>query len=614
MNAAVLIASRELRDRSRLFLMAACVAFIPFVAALAVKQNRQLAIATTASFLAAAFSCALALALGVSAVGRELTEKRLSFLLSKPVSAASIWIGKASAGMLTWLAAFAIILLPTVVFVQSAWKDMWMAGGNAVAAYTLIMGTLLFFGGHAASTMFRSRSALLGLDFLLLGSVLIALFALARPFLIGSGPEQTLKLLIIASVALLAILVAAPIWQIARGRIDPRRSHAALSTALWGGAAVVLLIAGAYTLWVVMAPLSSLDHIYSVEQSPSGKWVFVTGQARGSNVASFLVDSTSGEGERLNKQLWGAVRFSGDGRTMVWMENEELLPWKFSFRLYTRRLEPGGEQRATTIVVPMQRSEFLLSDDGSRIAVMARSQIEVYEVESGRLLGTAAGINDGATWSKMFFAGPDAIRVVQIHRGDGLRLRIREFDLARRKVTTTADWLTRQSRSVDVSVNVTSDGSRIYVHEEGAVHDARTGAVLFTVPVQSAKRFSTAMLPNGSIIVTRDGKLVQFDRNGGLAAEIPIPVKQARVAAQVGESKVLLSSGGNGPGGWRLLLVDLVTRRVEAELPGYLSTLFWWSKPMVPHLTEDTTVVAMNARHEFTFWDLRTGAKRRLPS
>lgn len=422
MNAAVLIASRELRDRSRLFLMAACVAFIPFVAALAVKQNRPLAIATTASFLAAAFTSALALALGVSAIGRELTEKRLSFLLSKPVSAASIWIGKASAGMLTWLAAFAIILLPTVVFVQGAWKDMWMAGGDAIAAYTLIMGTLLYFGGHAASTMFRSRSALVGLDFVLLGSMLIVLYALARPFLIGGGLEETLKLLTIVGVALLVVLVAAPIWQIARGRVDPRRSHAALSTALWGGAAVVLLIAGAYTLWVVMAPLSSLDHIYSVEQSPSGKWVSVTGHARGSYVASFLVDSTSGKGERLNKQQRSAAQFSGDGRTMVWMENEELLPWKFSFRVHTRRLEPGAEQRATPIVVPMQRFEFLLSDNGSRIAVTSRNQLEVYEVESGRLLGSAAGIDDGANWSKMFFAGPDVVRFVQLRRGDGRML------------------------------------------------------------------------------------------------------------------------------------------------------------------------------------------------
>lgn len=181
-------------------------------------------------------------------------------------------------------------------------------------------------------------------------------------------------------------------------------------------------------------------------------------------------------------------------------------------------------------------------------------------------------------------------------------------------MTTTADWLTRQSLTFDVGVNINRDGSRIYVREEGAVHDARTGAVLFTVPVQSAKPFFTAMLPDGSVIVTRDGKLVQFDRNGGLSAEIPIPLPQARVAAQVGASKVLLSSGGNSPGGWRLLVVDLVTRRVEAELPGYLSMLPWWGNPQVPHLTEDTTIVAMNAQHEFTFWDFRTGTKRRLPS
>ena len=48
MNAAILIASRELRDRGRLFLIAACMAVVPFVAAFAVRENRPLAIATVA--------------------------------------------------------------------------------------------------------------------------------------------------------------------------------------------------------------------------------------------------------------------------------------------------------------------------------------------------------------------------------------------------------------------------------------------------------------------------------------------------------------------------------------------------------------------------------------
>lgn len=614
MNAAVLIASRELRDRSRLFLMAACVAFIPFVAALAVKQNRPLAVATTASFLAAAFTSALALALGVSAVGRELTERRLSFLLSKPVSAASIWIGKASAGMLTWLVAFAIILLPTVVSVQSAWKDMWHAGGDAVTAYSLLMGTLLFFGGHVASTMFRSRSALLALDFVLLGAVLLALLAMARPLLIGSGPERTVLLLIIAGVALLGVLVTAPIWQIARGRVDPRGNHAALSTALWGGAAIVLLIAGAYTSWVVLAPLSSLENISDVEQSPSGKWLSVTGEAKHRGYwASFLVDTTSGKGERLNRQQWGSAQFTRDGRTMVWMENEELLPWKFSFRLQTRRLEAGAERRPTPIVVPGTRFGYLLSEDGTRVAVMTARQLEVYEVESGRLLGSATGVSDGSMWTRMFFAGSDRVRVLQLYRGaTGAMLRIREFDLTHRKLTTTAEWPWKSITS-HVSINVTSDGSRIFVREEGAVHDAHTGAVLFSLPGAAAKGFFSAMLANGAIVAARDGKLSHFDQNGALVAEIPIPVPQARVAAQVGASKVLLSFGGNARGQWRLMVVDLETRKVAAELPGYLSTLSWWDNPVLTHLTEDTTVVARNAKHGFVLWDVRTGAKRPFP-
>lgn len=614
MNTAVLIASRELRDRTRLFVIAAAMAVVPFGAALAVRQNRALAIATVACFLAAAYTQALAVALGVSSVGRELTEKRLSFLFSKPVSAASVWIGKAMAGILTLAGAFAIIVLPAFLLANDGWRDSWTIGGGAVSVYTLLLAPVLFFGSHAASTMLRSRSALVAVDFALLVVMLMAVFAITRPILLGGGLDVVLKMLLFLGVSIMALLIVAPVWQLGRGRIDPRRNHAAFSTVLWSGIAVAVIIAAGYAYWVISAPLAGIVP-YTIEQSPSGRSIMVSGQApnRGSYVASFLVDSANGSRERVTTP-WGMTQISNDGRTMVWLESDEIWPRKGLFRVFTRSLEPVSKPRATSITItnPWQA---LLSDDGSRIAFIAGNKLEVYELASDRQLGAATGIHDGARWSKLFFAGPNVVRVVQSYRTGTARFRIREFDLTQKKLSTTADWPAGRSRLPNsyTSFNVTRDGSRIFIREEGTIHDARTGALLRTLPMQPGRPFFSSMLADGSTIVTRDSKLYQFNPDGGLVHEIPIPAPQAGLVGPVGASKVLLSRRGTQAAEWRLMLVDLATGKVSAELPGYLSAL-GWNDATVPQFTDDATIVAMDSNRKIALWDLKTGQKRPMPS
>jgi hypothetical protein len=610
MNTAVLIASRELRDRARLFLIAAAMAVVPFGAALAVRENRQMAIATVAGFLAAAYTGALAVALGVSSVGRDLTEKRLSFFFSKPVSAASIWIGKAMAGLLTLAGAFAIVVLPAFLLANDGWSYNWPVGGRALATYTLIMSTVLFFASHAASTMLRSRSALVAVDFVLLAAMLTAILAMTRPILLGGGLDLVLNMLLAIGVALLALLIVAPVWQLARGRVDPRRNHAAFSLVLWGGAAVVVAVAGGYALWVISAPLSSLTNLYNVEQSPAGQWLSVSGQTanRGEYLAAFLVDAATGERERVTALPWSTVHVSRDGKTAVWMESDELLPRNGMRRVHMRRLEPGAKQIATQLVIGQPRMA-QLSDDGSRLAITTRDKIEVYEVSSGRLLGATTGIGS-STRQTLFFAGPDIVRLLEISYGPAAKMSIREFDLRRRKLTTTVQRPSPRSPMVQV----TRDGSRLYLRQDGLVLDTHTGNVLATLPVKPARPFYGALLNDGSIVVTRDSKLHHFDPNGVLVAEIPLPVQQAGVVGQIGASKVLLASGATNAQDWRMLIVDLSTRKVEVVIPGLRSALAWWSDPVLPQFTEDAAIAAMDGERKLVLVDARTGAKRPFPS
>ncbi len=157
MNAAILIAGRELRDRSRLFLIATVLAAIPFIAVLTLQDHRKTGMAMTASFLAVGYAAVVALTLGISAIGRELSEKRTSFLFSKPVSPAAMWFGKTFAAMTICFGAFAIVVLPTYVFARDGWRDLW-GRSDLGALYAIILCAALFFGGHVASTMLRSRS------------------------------------------------------------------------------------------------------------------------------------------------------------------------------------------------------------------------------------------------------------------------------------------------------------------------------------------------------------------------------------------------------------------------------------------------------------------------
>jgi hypothetical protein len=609
MNAAVLIASRELRDRGRLFFIAVCMAVVPFLAAFAVKENRQLAIATVTAFVAAAYTSALALAMGVSMIGRDLTEKRLSFLFSKPVSAASIWLGKVTAGIATWLGAFAIVVLPTFLFANEGWKDMWSGGGALVLVYALISSTAIFFGSHAASTMLRSRSAVVALDFTLLVVMVIALFGMMRPILLGGGLDVVIPLIVSVCVALLIIMAIAPIWQISRGRIDPRRNHAAFSAAFWSGAAIVMIAAFAYAMWVISPPLASITDYFAINQSPTGRWIYLSGQTnnRGSYLASFVIDRTTGERERIAVSPWGTVHHTADGKSMVWLQYDDLLPGRGVFRFYTRRIENGAKQVATPLTMPMPRSA-QLSHDGSRVAVTRSKQLEVYELATGRQLGVAPGIEDGDVLA-MYFAGADAVRVAELSRGPQPKLIIRTFDLRGRKLTSTPPLPAKNLRLVQFN----RDGSRLFVRGEGMVLDAQTGAVLARQLVTPVSRVYGAMLRDGSTVVSRNGKLFHYDVNGTPAADIAIPVQHASVMAQLGESKIVLSSGGKDPAAWRTFVVDLAARKVESVTPGIRTAYSWWNEPLLPQFTEDATLVAMETGRKLVLWNPRTGEKQPFP-
>jgi hypothetical protein len=121
------------------------------------------------------------------------------------------------------------------------------------------------------------------------------------------------------------------------------------------------------------------------------------------------------------------------------------------------------------------------------------------------------------------------------------------------------------------------------------------------------------MLRDGSTTLTRGAKLFHYDAKGTLIHEVPLPAAGMNVRGQVGASKILLSTGGREQGPLTALLVDLATGNAGAVLPGYVAGT-GWGDAIIPQFTEDATLVAMDAGRKLVLWDLKTGAKRPLPS
>lgn len=579
MNTAVLVASRELRDRTRLFIVAIALALIPFLAAAmpGVRNNRGLAIATIASVLAFAYPAAVALALGVSTIGRELTEKRLSFYFSKPISPAAIWLGKAVSAMVTVYAVMAIVALPAFLAATKEWTATWSRGGTLMYVAVPVMLLALFLGSHALSTMVRSRSLLIALDFVLAVLATMAVLLMLRVVAFGGAEELAGGIAKAVGIALLLVLALAPIGQLAYGRTDARRSHAALSRFLWPAVAVVVATAGAFVLWLSSASIEQLDTLGDLRQSASGEWMLVHGvdASRLGFSSSFLVNTTTGERERLRLPTWWGAHFSRSGTMLTWLEPTELLPRKDALQLFVRRLDGANANAvATRIQVPMGAA-CVFSDDASRIAIADDERISVADIASGRIVAAATAFEP----ELMFFAGPNTLRIV----GSGSQratARIGELDLVNRKFSETGRF-TPPPQLFGVSAN--ADGSLLYLPSTATIIDGRTGATVTVLP-QEVRGAGSRMINDGTVIAVGQHTLRRFDRSGRELLRIASPMQRANVLGEVGDSKVIL--------GWRggAQIVDLQRGVVEQHLQGAHPAWSWSHDPRVRRYAAGATI------------------------
>ncbi|HEX6161175.1 MAG TPA: hypothetical protein VF111_13465, partial [Thermoanaerobaculia bacterium] len=467
-----------------------------------------------------------------------------------------------------------------------------------VAAATVV----LFLVSHALSTMVRSRSALLGLDLALMVGTGFALVSMVRPLLAGQAVRLALGVGEVVLIGFTLVLLAAPVWQLAKGRADLRRNHVALSRFVWTGVAVVLLFAAGYVAWAVHPSPSDIKRGF-VTQAPSGGWMHVHGETRNraDYVASFLLDTKSGTRVRMPLPWMGPV-FSRDGRVAA-LTAGDVRTANRSEDL-TLSIADLGEAKPRLRETKIQPGNALaLSDDGRRLMTIDRSGIvSVHDVAREALLVSARGLEARAYQAAVFLT-PDLVRIWQYHNDTKQAVEIFELDVPRKSLTKTGEApLHVRYRGL----SVTGDGSRALLHDAGLLIDGRTGATI--------KQFPTGMggviLNDGTVVLVERaaGRMHVFDANGHPLRQVALPPAEwVRIGAELEGGRIALTTVTR-PRIEHAFIVDVKNGRVVHQQKGVHVSVPWFSAdPRVPLLGAGVDVALARVGGGVSLWDPETG-------
>lgn len=569
MNHAIAIATRELKDRSRLFVVAAAFACMPFLAALlpTAREHRPDVIAILAAVLSASLAIGSAMLLGATVIGRDLSERRLSFYFSRPISPGALWAGKAGAALVTSLVCLLIVALPALLTVGSSWR-----GGDAAALTTVgitaVVTVVSFFVAHAIATVIRSRSVLVAADLALAAGAVAAIYLIVTRVAFAGAIQHAAILLALIAGALVLTMALAPVWQLANGRTDVRRNHAAFTRAFWPVVAAIVILAAAYAFWLTTPDIDDLEEVHVAEALPNGDWSIVSGHVRnrGEYSASFIVNRRTGDAHLLPSPAWWGVDGSRDGRRVAWLQPVRAFR-NHEFVLQVRDLD-AGETRATPITATGY-AELVLSDDGSRVAIAANRLLTVYDVASGRMLGSTkiAGMRH------MYFATPDLVRVYKYDRGQAGS--IHELDVRTRTYRETGATPAMRAPFLTTS----ADGSRMLASDVTVI-DGRTGATVLTLPAWNAAEQRSRMLPDGGVARTgrvgHTARLQVIGADGQVQHDIALPMDIALVAGEAQGGKLLV--WGRSTKGERMgMVVDRARGTIDRPLTDGTGVWLKWS-------------------------------------
>ena len=498
MNGTLTIARRELTEKRFVFISAIAFALltliVPFMPGVHAGERRN-ALVIASLICAVNFTLGLAAVLGSTIIGRELSDGRLSFYFSKPITASSIWFGKLIAALLLLSASFAIIAAPAMIAGFEQVVNTWANAPRdtrAVIGIVLGLAAALFLLSHVIGTFVRSRSAWLVFDFIALAVCGTAIWLLARPLLMGFAIDLIRTLALILSVYTAVAIIAAGAWQVARGRTDRKRSHIELSRFLWMSLGCGLLVMAAFVGWVVSVSVKQVKPEF-VQQSSGGSWATIVGKAqhRSDYHAAFLYNVSDVRSVRLpSLQPWWGTTFAADEKTAAWFVPSPA----GASELYVARLDVPMPKPTPTGITGVASFD-ALSDDGSRIAIVeSGGLLSVYDLRSKASLGSAR-IPEGRSW----FGGFVTPNVVRIYAAVDKKFGIFEYDIRKKTLQRTGEMPGFPRSNRDHSACV------VYSNRTSLeIRDARTGSLITLVAPQVDGHMITATF-------LRDGRIAALE-------------------------------------------------------------------------------------------------------
>jgi hypothetical protein len=532
MRGFVAVARREIAERRSVFAAAAVLGLLPFLASLVPVWRRDGAPEArlyTAAFFAVAFAAALSLMLGASTIGRDLSERRLGFYFTRPISSGAIWAGKLAGAWLLVVLAAAVILLPAGLFDFSAWWRETRSGGlvgDVAIAFALAVIVFLALG-NVVSLAFHSRSVWVAGDLVCLALWVLAMWSAAMPLLLAHAPVLTLRVALAALAACSVALLAAGGAQVAVGRMDIVRGTRARFIVLWLLLFAFAGLAFGYVRWLLSPAPDDLLGIGIDAAAPRGNWIEIEGFARGrvDYRASLFYDVASGRFVRARAGRDGAIAFSGDGTAAAWTERSSLDSGSLQ-DVWICRFGAGEARRVRTPISTRVRN-IAMSPGGSRAAVLEEKTVSVFDVTSGRLLASAA-TDSAKHYLRIVFLSEQKLRIYRmgplpaIAAGDaasGLAsIGIIDFEIDARRLKETAS-IENVRRPFGIGFNDT--GERLILWEKGgqvSLFDASTGRRLAPLGPGGWDQGSRAFLSDGRPIVSEstggNGRVHLFSEEG----------------------------------------------------------------------------------------------------
>jgi hypothetical protein len=542
MNATMAIMVRDVAARRELILLAVAVAvlisLLPFLPNIVDYEKTD--VRTIASAVGAlAFGCIFALLFGATIFGNDLSEGRLGYFFSRPVSGFAIWWGRMLAAMaVVWIVEI-IVLIPALYhegirLISSRDVTDWLT----ILAY-IILPLLFFLLAHWLSILVRAGTPWLFLD--LGGAIVFAVLAWLNliPMLEIGAP---IALWVVGAALVGAVLISLSVGGaigIAAGRVDLKRVHSAHSLALWSTMAIMLAAVTVYTGWLRNFGPRDFDNVEVMTISPDGNWIDVFGGTKNRLDVRrrYLVSTTSHRWLRLPhgwRGLQSEVVCAPDSSAAIWRgraagDEPRPLWWADLGR-------PDPSPKPTNIVVS-SNAVLSLSTGGTHLAILEDGTLSVYALGEEKLV-KAIRLADDLHSAAVVFTSGKKLRLFSREGEDaGFPLRIADVELATGNVVVMGEIQgvgALQWFAVDGSLDfmiVSTEAADDFASKR-TLYDATDGTLIRALETAGFPRFLS------------DGRLVFVSRaNDPLRLTVETIDGDERVTHDVGDAAELTISG-----------------------------------------------------------------------